>query len=197
MKKIFLLSGCVLLAANAHAQSPIQQGDLDFIVKPIGENAVGLRYATSDQLAVYGVLDTLFLQNDDMKDYDTSTDSYEAHSKSRDPSLALRAGLQYFFMEGAYVSGSAGFYSRTDATDFETGASEETTTFTLYGIIDLGFEHSLSDRLAIHAEYGLEIGNPKFESVEKDATGDQTDGYETDRFYMDSNFTFGLSYTLN
>lgn len=200
MKKVLLmLSGCVLASAAAQADSPIQAGDLDLVVNPVGNTAAGLRYAVSENIAVFGLVDYFYRRNDEVESYNTSTEQYEDYSSISFPELNIKAGAQYFFMDGAYVAGDVGYYGRNDTEDFEAASSddEETTIKTVFGNIILGFEQPLGERFAVHSEFDLEVGLLDSEYTETDDSGTQTDGSTTDRTYMETSFTFGLSYTLN
>lgn len=196
---LLILSSCLLLSTTVQAESPIQSGDLDLMVVPIGITAAGMRYAVNDKVAIYGLLDNFTRIEDKNTSYSTVSEEYEDYSTEIYPEFIFKAGMQYFFVDGAYVSGDVGYYSRNNTEDFESAANddEETTVSTIYGNASVGFEHPLGERLAIHAAMGLEVGRRSSEYTEIDSNGDQTDGSKTDRTYMNTHINMGFSYTLN
>jgi len=200
MRNFYFFSVLALSFSNiAAADTPIQAGDIDFIVSPIGYESMGIRYAHSENMAFYAKLDEFDLLTDQISQFNTGNNRYEDSSTEKDPTFGFSVGLQYFLTDGVYASAKTGYYTHRNSEDFESNATDDTErTFNgFHGSAIIGFEEPLTDRLALHSELEFQFGNRAIEDIETDSNGNKTAGTKTDRFYEETFFTLGFSYKIN
>lgn len=198
MKPLHLLTASLLSAAlPALADTPIETGDADVYINVIGYPAVGMRYATSDELALFAAINQITYYSGQTDTYDTGSGSY-IDGKESGHGYGVSLGSQWFIKDGFYASAKAGYMNYRNDEDNRAPTDDESySVVQLYASAIVGFEEHLSERLAVHSEFELQVGHKSIEDTDTGSDGELTSGRKTSRLYYDTAFVLGLSYTLD
>lgn len=200
MKKIILATSmaCFMASSFAAADTPINSGRIDITVTPIGYNAAGVRYAVNEKIAVYGLIHNLFdVFSDTEEAYNATSERYEENLERDSNELRLSAGLQYFLLDNIYTTLEFGIYRYDETTDFASGFKEEESWTGVNGMVALGYEQTITDRLSGFTSANYEFGSRDATIEEFDPDGDLDFGRKRELGYTSISYRLGFNFSVN